>query len=255
MPDTTSNQIPDKTIVITRPPGNEVELIEHFQSRGLRVIHEPLTHITLDHTQRMLVTNSLLQDPNAVLLTSRHAVEALAALTELRDMFLICVGEATARKAESHGFYQITRAGGTVDHMIDLVRAAYDDDARFLHISGKHTTLDLPEAMQTYGMYVERIIVYEAVASEELSDTLIEQMKREQIDAMTFLSPRAAKIFNRLAEAKDALQDTCKTDAFCISQAVADELNPELWQNIYIADAPNLASLLECVDNTYGGSA
>lgn len=244
----------DKTIVITRPMGDEATLTEHLQMRGHRIIHEPLTHITLDHTQRVAVANALMQDPNAVIVTSRHGVEALATLTELRDIFLICVGDATAKRAQAHGFERITSGGGNVENMLEIITQAYDDEARFLYISGKHTKVDLGEALMQYGMSVEQIITYEALATEQLSEILIEHIKREQIDAISFLSQRAASIFTRLLDSDEAKQALKHIEAFCISDAVSETLETQRWKKIYTAQEPTLASMIECIDNAYGGS-
>ncbi len=47
-------------------------------------------------------------------------------------------------------------------------------------------------------METHRLVVYEAIATPQLSDTLIEQLRRRQLDAVTFMSPRAANIFTTL---------------------------------------------------------
>jgi len=101
-----------KTILITRPKGDETSLMELFQEQGYRVIHEPLTSIYLDHTQRQALYHALADEPDAVILTSRHAVQALAMLSDFRDLFLICVGDSTAEVAHSLGFSRVSIAGG-----------------------------------------------------------------------------------------------------------------------------------------------
>lgn len=241
----------DKTILVTRPAGDEKQLTDMLHARGLRVIHEPLTHIYLHHTRRHELQAALLAEPDAVLVTSKHAVNALAFLSELRDVYLICVGEATARAAYSQGFDRVEIAGPAAGRMIDHVLSCYDPGARFLYISGEHTRVDVEAALAAGGMRVQRIVAYEAVASGQLSDTLIEQIKRGNINAATFLSQRAAAIFTRLlAEAKESAA-IAGMDCFCLSAAIAEPLQSEPWRHIHVTQEPTLASLLECVDNVY----
>ncbi len=240
-----------KTIVITRPLGDEIILRDELLERGYHVIHEPLTDIFLRHDLRLNVEMALDDEPDAILITSKHGVQALALLTELRDMFLLCVGDATADVAAQLGFDRISVTGETVDHMIDYILDCYDEDARFLYISGEHVSADLNDALSVRGMQVERIAAYEAIAAEALSDTLVEQLKRGQIDTLTFFSGRTARIFMNLAEKSGILDSLKKIDAFCLSESIAGEMERGNWRGIYSSPKATLASMVGCIDNVY----
>ncbi len=241
----------DRTIVITRPLGDEIILRDELLERGYRVIHEPLTEIFLRHDLRLNVEHALLTDPDAVLITSKHGVQALALLTDIRDMFLLCVGEATANIATQLGFDRVSVTGESSEHMIDYILDCYDEDARFLYISGEDISTDLGESLATRGMQVDRIAVYQAIATETLSDTLVEQLKRGQINAFTFFSTRTAQIFLALAEKAGVTQNLQKIDAFCLSESVENAIKPELWQKTHSSDKPTLASMVASIDNAY----
>ena len=240
-----------KTIVITRPIGDEIILRDELLERGYHVIHEPLTEIFLDHNVRIEVEHALLDEPDAVIITSKHGVQALALLTELRDMFLLCVGEATSDIAVQLGFDRVSVTGETVEHLIDYILDCYDEDSKFLYISGEHINTDLNEALSVRAMQVNRVVVYEATAAEALSDTLVEQLKRGQIDALTFFSTRSAQIFLSLAGKSNILNSLEKINAFCLSETIAGALEDINWQGIYSADKPTLASMVSCIDNVY----
>lgn len=237
-----------KTIVITRPRGDETELTEALQELGAHVICEPLMEIILQHDRRVALEQALSHDPDAVLLTSRHGARALATLTELRDPMLLCVGEATALAAQSLGFSRITVCGGTADKLVDYVAAAFDEGSHFVYASGEQVRADLGAALAEHKMKVERIALYEAVAAAQLSDILVAQIKRGQIDAITFLSPRTAQIFGGLLAKAGLGKATAKLDAFALSEAVAEALADD-WRRVYVAGEPTLASLIHRVDN------
>jgi uroporphyrinogen-III synthase len=238
-----------KTILITRPRGDGETLAETLQQQGLHIICEPLTEIILHHQQRHLVEAALMTDPNAVIVTSRHGARALAALTELRDPYILAVGEATAEAAESLGFVRVAAAGGNVQQLIKYIEAGYDEGAHFLYVSGKHVRSDLAEALEPLGMEVDRVVVYEAVAAESLSDTLTEQLRRGQIDGVTFLSPRAAEIFNTLLAKAGLEKETTRLEAFCLSEAVAEKLERRRWRAVCVSTEPTLASPAASIDN------
>lgn len=238
-----------KTILVTRPRGDEKALTDLLHEYNFRVIHEPLTEIFLQHNARHKLLEALSYEPDAIILTSRHGAQSLALLTEWRDLFLLCVGEATAATALSLGFTRVETAGGTVEQLLDFIASAYDEDSRFLYISAKHVRVDIDKILTDKDMPTERIEVYEAIASEQLSDTLIEQLKRNQIDGVTFLSQRSASIFTKLLAKAEAQHCVKHLQAFCLSEAVAAPLSVWPWQAIHIADEPTLASIAQSVDN------
>jgi uroporphyrinogen-III synthase len=240
-----------KTILVTRAKGDEHEITDALQQLGHFVIHEPLTEIFLNHLVRPQLDQLLIDEPDAILITSRHAAQALALLSELRDLCILAVGTATAEYAMSLGYTRVYDTGGTVEHMIGHITDGYDEDARFLYISGEHIRSDLPMILTTMGFACERIIAYQAIASEALSDTLIEQLKRGQIDAVTFFSPRNAEIFLKLLDEAECLPATQVLDLFALSQEVANHAEGAQWRNIHIAQQPTLASLVDQVDNAY----
>lgn len=241
----------DKTILVTRPRGDERTLTDLLHAGGYRVIHEPLTDVVLRHTERMNIERALMDDPDAVIVTSRHGVNALALLTDMRDPFLLCVGQSTADAALSLGFTRIDVAEGTVQSLIERIASMYDEGTRFLYPSGEHVRVELDAVLESMGMVTERIVVYEAIAAEQLSDTLVEQLKRKQLDGVTFLSPRAAHIFTSLlAEAK--IEETAeRLHGICLSPSVAEVLREAHWKAIHIAQEPTLDSIAKCVDNAF----
>ena len=240
-----------KTVLITRPKGDEMALKELFHDHGYRVIHEPLTSIYLDHTQRQALYHALADEPDAVILTSRHAVQALAMLSDFRDLFLICVGDSTAEVAHSLGFSRVSIAGGTVDRLVAAILDSYDEGSRFVYLSGEHVRADIGALLAGSSMHVQRLVLYEAVASEQISDILIEHLKRRQLDAVTFLSARSAQIFTSLVHKAGMGEALTCLQAFCLSPSITEVLKNQPWQQVHAASEPTLASIVECVDNIF----
>ena len=213
-----------ETILITRPQGEEQSLTDLLHEHGSRVIHEPLTSIFLYHTERQVISKALENEPNAFIITSKHGAQALALLSDLRDVMLICVGDATARYAMSLGFTRVSAAGGNAKKLCQYITDGYDEDSRFIYISGKDISTDLVETLCAFGMQVERVVAYEALPSPQLSDTLIEQLRREQLDAVTFLSMRTAEVFIQLLEKAGISDSTKQLHVFCMSEQIAQPL-------------------------------
>lgn len=238
-----------KTVIVTRPQDESDALTEMLHEHGYRVIHEPLTRVFLRHTVQPDVARAVSADPDAVIVTSRHGVHALAALTEMRDLSLLCVGEGTAKAAASVGFDRVRVTGGNVHQLLEHVLSSYDQGARFFYPSAEHVRMDVAGALIRQGMQAERLVVYEAVAAQRFSDTFLEQLKRQPMDAALFLSQRVAQIFVTLL-AKNKLEDSLADMQACaMSDTIAGALKDAPWQGVHVAQQPTLASLVACVDN------
>ncbi len=239
-----------ETLLITRAKGDEASLAAALQAQGYRIIHEPLAEIFLRHNERQALHNALLSEPDAVIATSRHGIHALALLSDVRDTYLWCVGEATARAAHSLGFTRVGVGGGNVATLIETIAHGYDAGSRFLYISGAEVRVDLPASLATHGMETERLVLYETIAAERLSDTLAEQLRRKQLDGVTFFSRSAAQLFTALLAQAALPQAAANLHVFCVSAAVAEPLGAA-WKGIHVSREPTLASVVECVDNVF----
>lgn len=238
----------DKTVLITRPQGDEETLARLLHARGCRVIHEPMTQIVRREDMQQALTQALAAEPDAVVVTSRHGAQALAQLTPQRDMFLVCVGPATAETAQALGFARLSVAGGNSGALRAHIRESYDPGSKLLYVSGAHIAANLDAALHEDGMRVLRLPIYEARASQQLSDTLQALLLRRQVHIATFLSPRAGQIFSALARKADILPALSHLHACCLSEAVAQSLPPGDWKSVSWAHEPTLASVAQCVD-------
>lgn len=238
-----------KTILITRGVSDGEELTNELHALGFRVIHEPLTEIFLKHTARMELEQALDPEPDAIIVTSRYGVRAIAALSDIRDIAILCAGEATAEVAMSMGFTRVCVAGHTVQELVDYVVDAYDIGSRFLYASAEHVRAELDEELGNFGMQVQRIVLYEATASTHLSDTLVEQLRRNQIDGITFLSRRSAEVFMQLLAKAGAMETAENLEAYCLSDVIAEPLAETRWKAISVSREPTLASLVASMDN------
>jgi uroporphyrinogen-III synthase len=240
-----------KTIAITRPSSEKDTLTGLLHERGHHVICEPVTHVALHVSAQEPLDQALASHPDAVIVTSRNAVEALAAFTELRDMVLLCVGPATGRAALAHGFSRVFIAGGTVEHLTQHIIGAYDPDSRFLYVSAEHVRIDLVAALSRQGMHIERVVVYEAVAEPQFSDTFAEHIRRGKIDAVTFLSQRSAQVFEQLAKKAKVEDNLKKIHACCMSKTIASGLTPKLWKQVHTPRNTTFAAFAESIESAF----
>jgi uroporphyrinogen-III synthase len=96
------------------------------------------------------------------------------------------------------------------------------------------------------GFTLRRIVLYEAILADRLSEETQRAFECGEIDAGLFFSPRTAATFVRLAT---PIRSQCATvAAVALSPAVARALEQLSWRRILIAAEPNEAALLRALE-------
>ncbi len=232
-------------ILVTRPQIDAAPLAGLLEGRGHDVMIMPLLDICFfDFTV----------DPagfRAVLATSANGIRALqgcANFNRIRALPLYAVGPASAAAGRAAGFSHIEIAGGDVDALGAYITAHLDaGGGKLLHVSGKAAAGDLQGLLAARGFDIERIIGYEAVKAQKFSDESLAAFSNGEIDAVMLYSPRTAKIFTALVQKEKLENRMGGISFFCLSRAVAQEVEALGARDIMVADAPNQDALLELV--------
>lgn len=229
--------------LITRPQEDAADLAAALTARGIEPLIEPLlqirpvagAHIDLDGVQ-------------ALLFTSANGVRAFAALTPRRDLPAYTVGDGSATAAKLAGFSHIESAGGDVNALASLVCDRLNpQQGPLFHAAGSVTAGDLAGRLEEAGFSVRRVALYEAAPTTALSPETRMNLTLGGIDLILLFSPRTATTFATLWRQAGApsLERVC---AICLSAAVAREVGDLSWRDVFIAERPDLPSLLALVD-------
>jgi uroporphyrinogen-III synthase len=230
--------------LITRPAEDAAPIATALATRGFATMIEPM--MTIVPLETPLPALDAVQ---AILLTSRNGVRALAAAGPRRDLPVFAVGESTAALARDAGFDSVVSAGGDGGALARLVierlRAA---DGALLHATGRDGTGELAARLTAAGFVVAGVALYEARPVAAFSATLRAGLAAGEIDMVLFFSPRTGRIFVSLAKQAGVDAVCAAVGAACLSPAVAEALAPLRWRALAVAGRPDTGSLLAAVD-------
>jgi uroporphyrinogen-III synthase len=243
--------------LITRPEEDAATLADALRQRGVEVSIEPLLSI------RTLPGVAIdLEGVQALLFTSSNGVRAFAELSQRRDLPCFTVGDATAAAARSAGFAQVESAGGDVRDLARLATEKLQPAGGLLfHAAGSAVAGDLAAAIEGAGFGLRRAVLYEAKPAERLADETLRRLTDGAIDWVLFFSPRTAQTFVKLIEAAPVAErlrlagGIARTEALCLSPAVADAVQKLAWRSVLSALRPDLPGMLQLVDATLAESA
>lgn len=228
--------------LVTRPREDAEEVCTRLADRGFQPVLAPMMRIRIFPGARLA-----LDGVQAVLLTSANGARALAAATERRDVRILTVGEASARKTRGLGFSQVESAKGDVDSLARLVRDRLDPaGGPLVHVAGTVVAGDLAGALGDTGFTVRREILYEAAVVERLPVEAELALGAHEVAYALFFSPRTAATFVTLAVR--ARLDTGGIGAVALSPNVAAQLAALPWRRVLVARRPEQEALFAALD-------
>ena len=225
-------------VLITRPRANAAVLAQKLEARGHRVMVEPLLTIA-----PVVGGVPALDGVQAILLTSANAAPALRGTNPRLPVFV--VGEATARAARERGSEEVHVAAGDAASLARLVvERCHPSEGILLHLCGAEVRPGLAEPLAAAGFALRRQVVYRAVPASSLSAQAIAAIRRRAIDAVLLLSPRTASVLVGLLAGHELAGCLGRTEAICLSAAVAEPCRRLQWKAVRIAARPEVGSLL-----------
>ncbi len=231
-------------VLITRPREAAATLASELDARGHSTLIEPLLAIepipcvTLD-----------LDGVQAIVLTSANAVPALDGTITPLPVFV--VGEATAAAARRAGLSNVRVAAGDASSLARMIREqCRPAGGALLHLCGTEVRPGLAEQLAAAGFVLRRQPVYRAVAARALSPGVIEALRRKAIDAVLLFSPRTATVFAELVARHDLAGCLGRTEAICLSAAVAEPCRHLAWRAVQVATRPELELLLRRLEGS-----
>jgi uroporphyrinogen-III synthase len=159
---------------------------------------------------------------DALIVTSAHAADALAAVDRQKPVFT--VGERTADAVRSQGFADVTVADGDAVSLSRLIRGRLPPGLALLHVTARHHKEEPAASLRAAGFTMLPWQAYEAKAVEHLPEAAIAALRTGQIGAALHYSRRSADLVVRLAEEAGVASHLRAFLHLCLSADVAAPL-------------------------------
>ena len=183
----------------------------------------------------------------AAILTSAHAVPALASVEGGRDVPVFAVGAHTATVAAAAGFTDVRAAEGDAASLSALVGKSVPAGARLLHAAGRERKPEPDASLTKAGFTVSTWIAYEAVAAERLPAAAASALREGRLDAALHYSRRSAGIARDLAGAAGLTAPFLSLAHVCLSDDAAAPLRGDAAR-LTIAEGPDEEALFASLD-------
>jgi uroporphyrinogen-III synthase len=227
-------------LLVTRP--DPTRTADALRARGHEVVAAPLMRI-----------ESIAADfagPFAgVLITSVNALRVLrdhARKSELTRLPALTVGARSAEAAREAGFAFVESADGAFGDLVRLA-AARCAGQRLIYLAGEDRAGDLAAELAPYGIAVETVVVYRAIALAALPAEAARALRDNQIDAVLHYSRRSAATFLRLADTAGVFNTALSLAHYCLSDEVAAPLREAGAGRVFVAQTPAESELIALI--------
>lgn len=233
-------------LLVTRPEPDATREAELLAARGHEAVLAPLLTIEFDRAAPLQ-----LEGAQALLMTSRNALRALAAhpaFGEALKLPLVAVGDATAGEAQALGFADVTIGPGTGAKLAKLIVSELEPGrGPLVHLSGEAIAFDLKSTLEAEGFTVRRFVLYRAIPTGALPDEAVNRLTAGALDGVILMSPRTAKTFADLVIGHGLVTQAKGLVCYCLSEAVAGAVRP-LGSEIRVAARPREEDILALLD-------
>jgi len=196
-----------KTIVVTRPSGQESGLVEKIQDAGANVLVCPLISIVPCYEKEELhQTLSQLSSYDWIVFTSANGVNLTLEfareqqqLKQFQNARIACIGKATEaalsqwdlRAALIPEFYQ-------AEGLLEAFQKEPVQGKKFLLLRAKKAREILHEKLLNLGGIVTELAIYDTLENAEGMTRLAEALNKKTIQAITFTSPSTVHSFKAI---------------------------------------------------------
>ena len=225
-------------ILVCRPRAGAERTADRLRAMG----HEPLVAPVL--TTRPIDGPLPALRPDAILLTSAHAVPALARIGVARDTPIFAVGPRTLETIRAAGFDAAAPEGGDAQALSVALARALSPGATVLHLAGRDRKAEPERSLQAAGLQVTVWEVYEAVAAQTLPEQAVAAFTAGRVDAVLHYSRRSASVLAGLADEAGLGAAFEAAAHHCLSGDVAAGLAGVPTERIRIAERPDEDALL-----------
>lgn len=225
-------------IIITRPKSDAQQLAGNLEKQGYDCLIEPMLTVNTLFENAKSLEYALDCKPQAVLVTSKHAITAFSLMTEQRHLPIIAVGQTTANRALNLGFEKVSYAQGTANSLLAHVTNNYSPAAgTLLYIRGVDISTDVASRLTQNDFMVDSVTLYQAKSSRQLSHELCAAINANKVSTILFFSQNTVKTYARLAAANHIVQAHRNITAQCMSSAIAERAKSLLsWKEVILFD-------------------
>lgn len=227
-------------ILVTRPARDAERTAARLKAMGHEALCAPVMTIAATDIPAPA------SDYDVLVVTSANGADRLTALPGWEDRIVYAVGPRTADAIRMQGMPRdLHIAAGDAVSLVGMITAEQPSRSRVLHITGVNHKAEPDASLRAAGFPVSTWTAYDAVAATILPGTIASALSESRLDAALHYSRRSVETLLCLLSDRHHADAFHRLKQFCLSEDIAQSLRSRPIADIFIAQDPSEASLLD----------
>ena len=241
-------KFPNKFIfLLTRSIKQSNELKRNINLKNFNFLNCPMLKIkTIKLTKNQIKE---IKVADYIIFSSANAVNISRNYLNSFSNKVFCVGDDTKMACLKNNIKNVSSSGGNVNDLIKLiVKKIKNRSKKLVYISAKETSVNLPLILKSKKFNVQKIIVYESEKIKRIQRSILNLIKLNKINFVTFFSKKTAIAFNQLILKYKLKKYLINIECISLSNSIEKIAKKNNFKKYYVCANSDRKSFLELIN-------
>ena len=241
-------KIPNKFIfLLTRSIKQSNELKKNINLKNFNFLNCPMLKIKPIKLTKNQIKEIKVAD--YIIFSSANAVNISRNYLNSFSNKVFCVGDDTKMACLKNNIKNVSSSGGNVNDLIKLiVKKIKNRSKKLVYISAKETSVNLPLILKSKKFNVQKIIVYESEKIKRIQRSILNLIKLNKINFVTFFSKKTAIAFNQLILKYKLKKYLINIECISLSNSIEKIVKKNNFKKYYVCANSDRKSFLELIN-------
>jgi uroporphyrinogen III methyltransferase/synthase len=189
---------------------------------------------------------------DALIFTSSNAVNISRKYLYSFSNKVFCVGDDTKTACLKNNIKNVFSSDGNVYDLIKLItKKIKSRSKKLVYISAKQTAVNLSLILKSKKFDVKKIIVYKAEKIKTIQRPILDLIKSNKINFVTFFSKKTAFAFNQLVLRYKLQKYLLRMECISLSNSIEKITKKNNFKKYYVSSNANRKSFLKLINSLH----
>jgi len=235
------------TFLLTRSIKQSNELKKNINLKNFNFLNCPMLKIKPIKLTKNKIKEIKVAD--AIIFSSANAVNISSNYLKSFPNKIFCVGKDTKTECFKNNIKNVSSSSGNVNDLIKLItKEIKNRSKKLVYISAKQTAVNLPLILKSKKFNIKKIVVYESEKIKFIQKSVLDLIRSNQLNFITFFSKKTAIAFNQLVLKYKLKKYLINMECICLSTAVEKIVKKNNFKKYYACSNPDRKSFLKLVN-------
>ena len=241
-------KFPNKFIfLLTRSIKQSNELKKNINLKNFNFLNCPMLKIKPIKLTKNQIKEIKVAD--SIIFSSANAVNISRNYLNSFSNKVFCVGDDTKMACLKNNIKNVSSSGGNINDLINLItKKIKNKKKKIVYISAKKTAVNLPLILKSKKINVKKMVIYESEKIKKIQRPILNLIKLNKINFVTFFSKKTAIAFNQLILKYKLKKYLINIECISLSNSIEKIVKKNNFKKYYVCANSDRKSFLELIN-------